>query len=92
MIKNIYAMYDVKANFFTPPVAMRTDEEAKRMFLNSALGVDTLKNNPLDFTMYKLATFDDVTGVIESDTPSVLMEGRELQRALVEYDNQSNEE
>jgi len=64
MQTNLYSVYDNKACIFCRPFACQTDAAAIRDFINAAQADTDIGRNPADYVLYRLATFQDVTGVI----------------------------
>lgn len=69
MIK-IYAIYDMKAQFYKPPFYQRSKGEALRTFTQLANDKQTLVGmHPEDFALYELGEFDDIKGTLHPETP-----------------------
>ena len=63
---NVYSIHDTKAERFTPPFLAPTDEEAKRCVFMAVRGNSgMLSQFPEDFTLFRVATWDECSGVIE---------------------------
>lgn len=61
---NIYAVYDRKAEAYMNPFHAPLDGMAIRMFSQSVNDPQTmLSKYPDDFTLYRIGTFDDQTGM-----------------------------
>lgn len=59
-------IYDAKAEAFLPPFTMRSDAEAVRAFGDHASQSGTPVNqHPEDYFLYKVAAFDQNSGVVE---------------------------
>ena len=68
--KNIYAIYDEKAESYNTPFPIQTDGLAKRSFDDACKDVRTdLYKYPGDFTLYCIATWDDNKGQFENIIP-----------------------
>jgi len=67
MVFNVYSVFDEKALVFAPPFLMVHDGEALRAF-GDAVGdpKSKLAAHPGDFKLFRLGTFNDVTGKMES--------------------------
>ena len=69
-IKNVYAIYDEKAEGYNSPFPVSTDGLAKRSFEDACKDVRTdLYKYPGDFTLYCIATWDDDKGQFENIIP-----------------------
>lgn len=91
MKMRIYAIRDCKADYFNNPIALRTDMEAQRAFVEAcAPGQDTMISRyPEDYVLAHIAEFDNSNGLVESmDTPAVIMTG--IDAALVYKRRNSN--
>lgn len=60
----LYAVFDNKALVFSQPFSAVNDAVAIRIFCGAATGDTAIANNPQDFVLYRLGSFQDVTGVI----------------------------
>lgn len=69
---NIYSIRDDSAQYFLPPLFARTDGQAKRMFIGS-LG-DSFPFRK-DFGLYLIGTFDEQTGLLTTQEPSIVLAG-----------------
>jgi hypothetical protein len=64
-IKKMYALYDQTAQVFLNPVTFNQDGEAIRWFTtmaNDAKNETVVSKYPEQFTLYRLADYDDSTG------------------------------
>ena len=60
---NLYSVFDAVAKVYTPPFQMMNDDVAKRTMQNCVNNPEhNYALNPSDYTLYKLAEFDDNTG------------------------------
>ncbi len=60
MVNRMYAIYDVKAEFYAPPFVFKTEGLAIRVFLESAKDPESqISRYPADFSLFYLGTFDD---------------------------------
>lgn len=67
MIIQTFAVYDSKAKAYMQPFFMHNPEMAIRSFTQSVTNEDTLFNqNPLDYTLFQIAEYDDEIGKILS--------------------------
>lgn len=74
MTKKIYSLKDEKAEAFSQPFFMDTDGQALRALDGIVNNPETQVNRyPQDFTLYRLGTYDEKTGRLESrETPKLL--------------------
>lgn len=80
MKQNIYSVYDSKAAAYMAPFFQRTDGEAMRSFTNACNDTSSpFHNHAEDFTLFKLAVFDDNDGSIDPlTTPEPLIKASQL--------------
>ena len=64
MIYNMYTVKDELTNNFKAPVLMMNDSEALRQFKGQVNNIQLWKDNPSDFSLYKVGTFDEEKGEI----------------------------
>lgn len=65
MVTSIFSVYDSKAKVFAPPFISINDLTAVRDFHRAANDPDSnIFLYPTDYTLFKIGTFDDSTGVI----------------------------
>ncbi len=68
---NVYSVFDEAAGTFAPPFILQSDGLAVRTFSaevnNPKSGV--LYQSPGDFSLHRLGTFDDETGVFYGESP-----------------------
>lgn len=70
MLKNFYAIFDKKAAYYFPPFLSRNDGEALRFAQDATNDPQSvISRNPGDFALVIVGSFDDVTGIIETDDP-----------------------
>lgn len=64
-MRNLYSIYDKVASEYSGPFTAKNDKVATRYY------VDTLKkaNNPNDYELVALGSFDPETGIINSIQP-----------------------
>lgn len=68
MIKNIYSVFDKKAEVFCQPFCSQNDSTAIRDFQYAANDNTTdIGRYPLDFSLYFLGVFDDQSGNISTE-------------------------
>lgn len=80
MTKNIYSVYDVKAELYGPPFALKSHGEALRGFQDLCEDRSTMVGrHPGDFKLVQLGTFDDVAGrLVSLEAPLSLSFGSDL--------------
>ncbi len=74
MIKQMIAIYDNKAQFFSMPVCHVNNEEAKRL-LHSAVNDERspYAKHPEDYQAFLMGTFDDCKGTISPIAPPEML-------------------
>ena len=76
---NVYAIFDSAAVMYERPVCFRADGEAMRFFENLCLNAESpVAKHPEDFSFYKIATYDDNKGEIESLTKMCMCTAEEI--------------
>lgn len=78
---NQYSIYDQTAEAFVQPFFMHNDGLAIRAFQDNVNSGDdnNIAKHPEQFQLYRLATFDDKSGIIEPlEAPKILANGLEL--------------
>jgi len=74
MIVNLYAVHDAKAGAYLPPFPLQTDGLAVRSFQEAVLNPQTqISKYPLDYSLFRIATYDDETSIIRSELPPELV-------------------
>lgn len=81
MTANIYTVKDEMTGNFLNPTTIKTDQEAIRMFKYQINNTAIWTDNPEDFSLYKVGTFDDETGTIIGITPEKICGGRSVKNA-----------
>lgn len=79
MICGLYCVKDVKLERFQPPFICRDDNEARIVIARAGF-------NPLvyaDLDLFKVASFDDSTGIIELCQPMVRLGLPDVQKSEV---------
>jgi len=68
MIKNIYSVFDKKAQLFCAPFYSVNDQTALRDFTRAANDQDSdINRYSLDYSLYYIGSFDDESGHISTD-------------------------
>lgn len=77
---NFYSVFDTATGAYMRPWTMMSDQQAIRAFTAEATNAESdVGRNPEDFSLFRLGSFDDVLGAIEScDPPRVLAKAHEL--------------
>ena len=76
---NVYAIYDVAAAVYKSPFMMRSDGEALRGFMDLAVsGENEIGKHPEHFQLFKLAQFNDGSGLYSENTPTLLATAQEM--------------
>ena len=77
MILEFYAVKDELANNYLAPTLMSNEDMAKRQFKSQINNIPLWKDNPADFSLWRLGTFDDESGEILYK-PEKIIGGRSL--------------
>ena len=77
MILEFYAVKDELSNRFLAPVLMNSEAEAKRQFKSQINNIQIWKDNPSDFSLYCLGSFNEETGQLIG-SPVKLVGGRSV--------------
>lgn len=68
MLINAYTIFDVKAEIHHKPFFFIADGEAARAFSDLANDATTsVGRHPADYTLYRIGTFDDASGLLMAD-------------------------
>ena len=68
MIQNAYSIKDAKANVFSAPFFSINDKTAQRSFEQAKNDSNTtISQNPEDYSLYRLAQFDDQSGELHPE-------------------------
>lgn len=75
-----FSIYDHKAECFNTPFFQPAEGLASRMFMDLVHdGNSTVCKHPEDFTLYKVGTFNDNSGKLESEaTPKFIIKATDL--------------
>lgn len=65
MIRGVYAIKDLKSTFWQP-FCHHNDQSATREFANMVNADNVVSQNPGDFELWNLGTYDDQTGTLVS--------------------------
>ncbi len=61
-ISKLYSIRDTITDSYEPPFTSVNDETAKRMFARIIKNVPTIYDNPQDFSLHSVGTFDSSNG------------------------------
>lgn len=79
MKTTMYTVFDDKADIYTPPFFQGTDGMAMRAFSQACTNAEhPFSKNPEDYHLYKVGSFDDETGKVESYEPVLLLNAIEV--------------
>lgn len=68
MLLHAYAIFDVKSEIYHAPFFMVADGAAARAFADLANDASTsVGRHPADYTLYRIGSFDDASGMLLSD-------------------------
>lgn len=85
-----FSVYDIKAEYFTPPMFQRTVGEALRGFADEANNPNSqLHRHAGDFSLYQVGRFNQATGEFTPQPPHSLGTALEYKKASLEVDNGS---
>lgn len=74
MIFNLYSIKD-ELSGYGAPVPIETEEESKRYFRLQQETSPMIKNNPGDFSIWHVGTFESDTGEITATVPNLVERG-----------------
>lgn len=93
MIIHYYCIRDIKSNTFNRPFGGLTVEQVKRSIYTSiAQGNSDIAQFPEDFELYLIADFDDQTGIITGQNPSMICNCREIVSSYERIQNRGGKE
>lgn len=70
MVSNLYCLQDAVAKVFMQPFMAGNDDVAVRSFRNAIQkGQGSLADNPGEFNLYLIGTYDDQVGFVSAVTP-----------------------
>lgn len=79
----LFAVRDLKAEYFNRPMSMRTVGEALRAFQDECRSPDSaLSAHPEDYVLYQVGEYDQVTGKIVPMEPFSLGNGLQFPQVL----------
>lgn len=69
---SIYSIYDSAVMAYTNPFVMQTDAQAIRAFADNVNDEKSQMNkHPEQFTLFRIARFDDSKGIVENDSKAL---------------------
>lgn len=72
MVKGLYSIFDLTAEMYSEPKLAPTDGVFTRLVSDMiAEGNNQISNHPAEFAVYKLGTFNELTGNIEQDQKEI---------------------
>ena len=71
MIYGVYAVKDELINKYLQPIYAESDPAATRDFKYKINNIEQWKQNASDYSLYRLGTFDDESGIYESTIEKV---------------------
>lgn len=65
MLMHVFAVYDMKAEAYYPPMFQKTVGLALRIFKDMANNPDTTVGRfPTDYALFQIGTYEDTTGIL----------------------------
>lgn len=75
MIRGMYTVRDEASQLYMTPTTSATNEVAIRDFDYALKSNELMRFKPTDFSLWKIADYDDVTGIVEPIPPQCLKRG-----------------
>ncbi|AXH77496.1 MAG: nonstructural protein [Microviridae sp.] len=73
MIVGVYSVYDAAVKAYLPTFVSRTDAEAQRSFVEAVADPKhQFSKHASDYTLFRLAVFDDVTGEFKAEIDKIV--------------------
>lgn len=86
-VNYIYSIFDNAAKNYGTPHTARTDAEAIRQFANVVNEPNNVINQtPDDFTLFRIAAFDNNTGEIIPEPPTKITNGVECKKLTDKFE------
>lgn len=74
MKKAVYALYDLKAEFYGPPIVQDNDAVVQRSLIAAVRQPgSTIADHPNDFRLYQVGEYNDATGELIGQDPPRLV-------------------
>ena len=71
MTHNVYAVKDELQGVFLQPIYAESEKAALRDFKFKVNNIEQWKYNSADYSLFRLGTFDDATGIYTSDIEKI---------------------
>lgn len=65
-VYNVYAVFDNLTQVFMQPTFIESDDEAIRLFTYQINNINLWRDNPSDYELYKLGSYDNESGELNS--------------------------
>lgn len=78
MILNVYSIFDSRSSIYAHPFYFALDTLAHRACIQLLGSNPLITSHPQDFTLYKIGTFDDTSGVITGMPPVAIFSFNQL--------------
>jgi len=89
MQQNIYTIYDVASGAYGRPFFCQADREAMRSFTDISVDAEhPVGQHPSDYTLFRIGTYNDNTGIIEGKPPEKILTALEAISASQTVDKQ----
>lgn len=73
MLLIVCSVFDIKASAYLQPFFVQNENVARRSFGDAVMNPETgISKHASDYKLYRIATFDDVSGEIVSNKPEFL--------------------
>lgn len=83
MLLNIYCIFDEKAGAYAPPIFLQKDGMALRAFEDEVNNDRSrIHAHPEDYSLYKLGSFNDESGKIDSNIPEFMVKGSSVLKGV----------
>lgn len=79
MIANLYSLRDLKSQF-TPPIALKNDDMAKRYMAQLVEEDKTINKFPEDFDLVRVGKFDTENGTLQEPENTLICNGKEFEK------------
>ena len=76
----VVAVKDELTNSFLQPTMIESIEEAQRLFAYQVNSIGLWKENPEDYSLYHIGTFDQETGTLIGIEPVKVIGGRAVKK------------
>lgn len=87
MKQDVFSIYDHKAKAYSQPFHMVNEALAIRAFTANVNNPESaISTNPEDFTLYKLGSFDDNSGIFDSMEPQPIIKAIQVKEEQIAAD------